>query len=62
MVIASLTHDLDDNGTEVVNMTRPSVDYSIAVTATTTIASCDSESVTTMCKKSASDNAAAGNF
>ena len=59
MVIASLT-ELNDNGTEVVDMTRPSVDYSVTITAIIAVASCDSESVTTMCKQS--DNSAAGNY
>ena len=61
IVIASLT-ELNDNGTEVVNMTRFNVDYSVAITAIIAVASCDSESVTTMCKMSSANNLAAGNY
>ena len=59
MVIASLA--LDDNGTEIIGISRPSIDYNISINAKTTIASCDGRPATVMCKKSAADsNSSAG--
>jgi hypothetical protein len=51
MVIDSLP-DLDGNGTEI-NGTNPSIDYSVFISARTTIALCDGEVASILCKKSA---------
>ena len=54
MVIHSLT-DLDDNEIEILNKTKPSIDYSVSISARTTIALCDGEAASTVCRKSAAN-------
>ena len=68
MLVTSLT-DLDDNETEIINKTSTSIDYSISISAKTTIASCYGQPVRVICRKSAAnnssvadDNSSAGNF
>ena len=54
MVIDSLA-DLDGNGTET-NKTEPNIDYRVSISARTTIALCDGEAATVICKISAAAN------
>ena len=41
------------NTTEVLNKTKPSIDYSVSIIARTTISLCDGETASTICMKSA---------
>ena len=54
MVIDSLTN-LEGNGTET-NNTKPNTDYRVSISARTTIALCDGEAASIICKKSAAAN------
>ena len=49
--------DLDINGTEV-NITTPSIDYNVFISAKTSVASCDGQYATVLCNKSVADKSA----
>jgi hypothetical protein len=68
MVIDS--SDLNDSGIKIINVTTSDInvttsdiDYNVSISARTTIASCNGQQATVICKKSAAGNhSSAGNF